>query len=122
MFNTMFAMFKIYCTFVKQSKQSMKSTLIQTLDQYAEVVEASIVLGISVAEVELIPIITGDILDSEELVLIYEQYLSYMQDCDYSQREEPSLRIWLLDNQFDGLSRSESAAERKRLLELGVEL
>lgn len=95
---------------------------IQQISQYAEVVEASLMLDVPTDEISLIPLITGDSLDSEELCVIYRDYLFFVQECDYRKQKEPSFKDWLIDSQFDGLSRAMGIAERKRLIGLGIEL
>lgn len=95
---------------------------IKETEQQTEVVVASIQLDVPTEELRLIPLITGDFLDNEELVMIYGQYLSYVKECDYLQQEELSLKDWLIDTQFEGKSRAEGVAERKRLEGLGFKL
>lgn len=103
-----------------KSNNVMKS--VQQISQYAEVVEASVILGVSVEELSKIPVITGDTLDSDELCMIYAQYLSYVQGCENMQQQERSLQDWLIDTQFEGLTRMEGVAERARLIGLGFKL
>ena len=95
---------------------------IKETEQQTEVVVASIQLDVPTAELALIPLITGDTLDSDELIMIYRDYVFFVQECEYRQQEEPSLKDWLVDTQFDGLTRAEGVAERARLLGLGIEL
>jgi len=95
---------------------------IKDTEQQTEVVVASIHLDVPTAELALIPLITGDFLDSDELIMIYRDYLFYLQECDYRQQKEPSLIDWLIDTQFDGLTRVEGVIERARLIGLGIEL
>lgn len=95
---------------------------IKETEQQTEVVVASIQLDVPTTELALIPLITGDFLDSEELCMIYRDFLFFVQECDYRQQEEPTLKDWLIDTQFDGLTRAEGVAERARLIGLGIEL
>lgn len=88
---------------------------VEIITQQNEIMLASIVLGISVSFVELIPKITGDVLDCEELIMIYKQYQTV--GADYC-----TLKDWLIDTKFEGLSREEGVIERNRLLGLGIEL
>lgn len=81
-------------------------------NQADEIMLASIALGESAPEIGLIPLITGDALDNEELVMIYGYFVEEAGGRD--------LRTWLLDTQFEGLSITEGVAERKRLESLGV--
>lgn len=83
-------------------------------NQDDEIMLASLALSESASEIALIPLITGDKLDNEELVMIYK-------DFEIETKEDGrDLRIWLLDSQFFGLNNDESGSERVRLLELGV--
>lgn len=91
------------------------STPIISEDQQNEIMLASISLGISATYLELIPKITGDNLDHEEIVMIYKQYQA-------AGSEFVGLEDWLIDTQFEGKSRAEGVAERKRLEGLGFKL
>jgi len=88
---------------------------VENIDQQNEIMLASISLGISANFVELIPKITGDVLDCDELIMIYKQYQA-------AGSEFVSLSDWLIDSQFYGLTRVDGIAERKRLIGLGIVL